>query len=337
MKEARTVGKPRPETEPAGEEAFYRARSEILGMSPHPVLEQKRGKVLRKLMGIIRDTFPNKIRVDTRIDDDLRPFLGDSTQIHQVLLNLCVNARDAMPESGRLIISASNETIDEDYAAINLEGDPGRYVRFGIEDTGQGISPDVIGKIYDPFFTTKVIGKGTGLGLSTALAIVKSHDGFIRSYSGPGKGTGFSVFIPAITTGYEPDRPNSASLPRGNGETILVIDDETAILHMTCSILENFGYRTHSASSGGEALEIYREKSHDIRVIITDMMMPGPDGVETIRALLGINPAAEIIAVSGIHSNGEIAKTAGQGVRNFFQKPFTAELILKALEKILKT
>ncbi|MFD2256412.1 GAF domain-containing protein [Luteolibacter algae] len=293
-------------------------------------------EVIAELSAIIRDSFPKSIRTETRLVADLWPILGDATQIHQVLLNLCVNARDAMPEGGNLYISASNQDINENYVAANIDAKPGPYVCIEVEDTGEGISPEIIGKIYDPFFTTKEIGKGTGLGLSTTLAIVKSHGGFIKSYSEPGKGTGFRVYIPAMVEFSDAESENnSLEHPEGNGELILLIDDETAILKMTRRILETFGYKTLTAGSGTKGVEIFRERHREIDIVLTDMVMPGMDGKATIQALLEIDKDAQIIAVSGIRSNGEVAQSYSKGVRNFLQKPFTANTLLQCLNSIL--
>lgn len=294
-------------------------------------------EIVANLSGIIRDTFPKSVRIETTLPDDLWQVIGDSTQLNQILLNLCVNARDAMPEGGTLFVSASNEMIGAEYAGANLDATSGPHVCIDVEDTGEGIRPEIIDRIYDPFFTTKGIGKGTGLGLSTTLAIVKSHGGFIRSYSEPGRGTRFRVHFPAIPSPSRETTPaNPPSLPRGKGETVLIIDDEPAILAMTRGILEDFGYVTLVADSGINALEVFREHHSGISAIITDMMMPGLDGPGTIHALHKIDPATKIIAVSGIRANGEIALASGKGVRHFLQKPFTAEVLLTTLDRMLR-
>ncbi|MBC7980758.1 MAG: PAS domain-containing protein [Armatimonadetes bacterium] len=292
--------------------------------------------IIAELERIIRDTFPKTISIETQLDDNLLSIEGDPTQIHQVLLNLCVNARDAMPQGGRLLISATNVEIDEEYALVEADAKPGTYICLEVEDTGHGMSQDTIEKIYDPFFTTKDFGKGTGLGLSTSLAIVKSHGGFIRSYSEINKGTGFSVYFPATSQATEPlSLMEAGGLPCGNGETVLIIDDEPAILEMTRLSLEKFGYQVITASNGPEAVEIYRMNSALISVIITDMMMPQLDGQATIKALFEINPNANIIAVSGVRANDETAKKSGVDYKNFIQKPFTTEIMLKTLANIL--
>ncbi len=293
-------------------------------------------EIVDSLSGIIRDTFPKSVRIETTVAPDLWQVLGDSTQINQILLNLCVNARDAMPEGGALFVSATNENVGGRYAAANLDANTGPHVRIEVEDTGSGIHPDIIDRIYDPFFTTKDVGKGTGLGLSTTLAIVKSHGGFIRSYSEPGKGTRISVHLPAVPASSPDSRTSAESpLPEGNGETILVIDDEPAIVDMTRRILRDFNYRPLVADSGIRAIEIFRERHQDVSAVVTDMMMPEMTGSDTIQALVGIDPSVKIIAVSGIRANGAIASSLGGAVRSFLQKPFTAETLLRALDSVL--
>ncbi len=262
--------------------------------------------------------------------------MGDPTQLHQVLLNLCVNARDAMPVDGRLTISAENLTIDAHYAGLNSEARPGPYVLLQIEDTGTGIPPEIIGKIFDPFFTTKEVGTGTGLGLSTTLGIVKSYGGFVHVSSELGKGTTFKVYFPAQTEGLADTLAESAAeLPRGDGELILVIDDEAAVREITRQTLEAFGYRVVLAAEGSEAVAVLAAQGTEIAAALTDMAMPRMDGPATIQVLRRLNPRLPIVAVSGLTVNGQYASLMGLGVKHFLAKPFTAETLLKTLQQIL--
>jgi CheY-like chemotaxis protein len=196
---------------------------------------------------------------------------------------------------------------------------------------------DLIDKIFEPFFTTKALNKGTGLGLSTVMAIVKSHDGIVNVYSEPGKGTTFKVYLPAMETSTEArkEQAEAASLPRGNGETILVIDDEASILTITSQTLQAFGYRVLTAADGADALSVYVQNRNDIAVVLTDMMMPVLDGPATIHALLRINPAVKIVAASGLNANGGVAKASGAGIKHFLTKPYTAGTLLKVMRAIL--
>jgi len=293
--------------------------------------------LLRDLEGIIKDTFPKDIRMQFSVPNETWTILGDPTQVHQVLLNLCVNARDAMPNGGSLTVEVENCVLDEHYAAMNIQAKPGRYVVISVTDSGTGIPPGILGKIFEPFFTTKELNKGTGLGLSTVMAIVKSHDGIINVYSEPGKGAAFKVYLPAMEISSEARKEQSrqASLPRGNGETVLLVDDEASILTIASQTLQAFGYRVLTATDGAEALAIYLQHKNEIAVVLIDMMMPVMDGPAAIHALTRINPAIKIIAASGLNANGGVAKVSGAGVKHFLTKPYTAGTLLKTIRAIL--
>jgi CheY-like chemotaxis protein len=281
---------------------------------------------------IVRDTFPKNISFRSQIPRSLHIIQGDPTQLHQVLLNLCVNARDAMPEGGEIAITAENVDLDERFAASEPAVKAGPHILLRVEDTGHGIPPSLIEKIFEPFFTTKAAGKGTGLGLSTSLAIVRSHGGFIRAASNPGKGTCFLIVLPASGSAVEDaTEAGEPDLPRGQGETVLVVDDEASIRRITRHTLESFGYRVLDASDGTAALETYAAQRGLVSAVIMDLMMPGIDGIATIREMMKIDPSVKILASSGISEKGRLAKQAGEGVRHFITKPCTAETLLKAL------
>lgn len=290
--------------------------------------------------GIIRDTFPKGISIKFNLSPGLWPIIGDSTQLHQVLLNLCVNARDAMPNGGSLCLSAMNERIEESENTKSLGIKTGYYVRIDVEDTGHGIPPEIQSQIYEPFFTTKEAGKGSGLGLSTSLNIVKNHGGCIHVYSEPHRGTGFRLHLPALTVFDNARTPlhsgENRALPSGNGETVLLVDDEPEIVEMLAMILEEHGYTPLSATSGLEGSKIYTERNAEIHAVITDMMMPEFDGASLIRQIVDTNPNTAIIAASGIHAQEESAREAGCPAANFLLKPFSAEDILLALQRTLK-
>ena len=293
--------------------------------------------LLTDLETIIKDTFPKDIRLHFSIPDDAWGFLGDPTQVHQILLNLCVNARDAMPNGGNLTIGVENCVLDEQYAAMNIQAKPGRYVNFSVTDSGMGMRKDVIDKIFEPFFTTKEPNKGTGLGLSTVMAIVKSHEGSINVYSDLGSGTTFKVYLPAMETSSEAreEQAVEASLPRGNGETVLVVDDEASLATITSQTLQAFGYRVLTAADGAEAVAKYAQHTNEIAVVLTDMTMPILDGPATIHALMRINPKIKIVAASGLDANGNVAKATEAGVKHFLTKPYTARTLLNTLRAIL--
>jgi PAS domain S-box-containing protein len=293
--------------------------------------------LLKDLESIIKNTFPKDIRLQFSIPNDTWTILGDPTQVHQVLLNLCVNARDAMPNGGTLTIGVENCVIDEQYAAMNLQAKPGCYVKISVTDSGTGIPPEILDRIFDPFFTTKELGKGTGLGLSMVMTIVKSHEGFINVYSEPGKGTTFKVYLPATELSSEARmiQMQSLSPPRGNGETILVLDDEASILAITSQTLQAFGYRVLTATNGANGMVVYAKHKNEIAVVLTDMAMPIMDGPATIHSLMQINPAVKIIAASGLNANGGVAKASSFGVKHFLTKPFTTGTLLKTLRTVL--
>ena len=290
------------------------------------------GQVVRDLENLIRDTFDRSIRFTVSIAADLLPVLGDPTQIHQVVLNLCVNGRDAMPEGGDLVVTVSTIRLDSPFASLDLVAEAGTYVLLSVTDTGVGIPLAIRERIFDPFFTTKALGKGTGLGLPTVQAVVKSHGGFITVHSEEGRGSEFRVYLPALerNVGAEISTP-SAQLSQSDGELVLVVDDEPAIRVITQQTLEAFGYRVLTADGGAEAISIYGKYQQDIAIVLTDMMMPGMDGFAIMQALRKINPDVRIIAASGLAANDTVAKAASAGVRYFLQKPYTTESLMKVL------
>jgi|JI6StandDraft_1071083.scaffolds.fasta_scaffold01995_1 PAS domain S-box-containing protein len=299
-------------------------------------LEVRLCRLMHEIEDIIRETFQKNIHIITEIPAGLWVVDGDSTQLHQVILNLCVNARDAMPEGGTLTLSASNEVLDASFVGLNLDSKVGPHVAIQVEDSGSGMTQEIINRIFDPFFTTKELGKGTGLGLSTSQAIIKSHGGFIRVYSEVGRGSKFWIYLPARTdAAAHPTDDPQADVPAGKGELILVVDDEEAVRQITRHILETFGYRVMLAADGAEATALYATHQQDIAVVLTDMMMPAMDGAATIKALLHLNPHVRIIAASGLSANGMVAKATAAGIRHFLPKPYTSTTLLKALQDIL--
>ncbi len=285
---------------------------------------------------IMQETFPKSISIKSAVAKDLWTTVADATQIHQVLMNLCVNARDAMPNGGSLCVAAVNLTVDADSTERPPEALPGPYVVLSVADTGTGIPPEVMEKIWEPFFTLKPEGIGTGLGLSTVQTIVKNHGGWVRAESEPGKGTRFRVFLPASAASEkaaEPDKP--ASLPVGHGEKILVIDDERAFQEITKAIFTKFGYRVLTASDGTEAVALFAQHKDDIDLVLTDMVMPFLDGPATINALRRLDPTIRIIASSGMSENEKQAEELTGA--EFLLKPFTTEKLLNAVERSLKS
>ena len=294
-------------------------------------------ELAREIRQLILETFPKSIQLEIIAPDDLWLVVGDHTQLHQVFLNLAINARDAMPNGGKLTFTFQNHTVDPVYAGLNPEARHGANVLIQVTDTGTGIRKEIIDRIFDPFFTTKAHGQGTGLGLSTTLGIVKSHGGFINVYSEPGKGTTFKIYLPANANAEQSEQQavTQNGLPRGHDELVLFVDDEEAITTTIKKILERHGYRVLTAANGAEAVSFYAAHAHKIAVVITDMHMPIMDGPATIVALKSMNPHIKIIGSSGLAANGGVAKAANSGVRHFVPKPYTAEKMLRTIRDIL--
>jgi two-component system, cell cycle sensor histidine kinase and response regulator CckA len=291
--------------------------------------------LLAEIQKIIRQTFPKNIDLELDLSSDLWLIAADATMLHQVFMNLCVNARDAMPEGGLLSVSTQNLVIDENYARMNLDAKAGPYVVITIADTGTGMKSDVIDRIFDPFFTTKDVGQGTGLGLSTVLGIIKSHKGFVNVYSEVGRGSRFAVYLPATEI---PEKPVTAEAlaPGGHGELILIVDDETAVQEITKVTLEEHGYEVITASDGIEAIAIYAEHKSRIGLVLMDLMMPSLDAGTTIRTLHKLNEQVRIVAMSGLAANESVTKGMENHVQGFLAKPFTAPELLNMLSGILE-
>ncbi|HRH95052.1 MAG TPA: PAS domain-containing protein, partial [Prosthecobacter sp.] len=292
-------------------------------------------QIILDMQHLVQDTFPKNIAFRAEMERSLPLFSCDHTQVHQVLLNLCVNARDAMPHGGTLAVSARGLQVDENYAGMTPGAKPGAYLKIKVTDTGTGIPPEMLDKIFDPFFTTKEVGKGTGLGLSTVLAIVKSHGGFLNVYSEPGNGTTFSIFFPASdTVGGETKMAQENAHPRGEGQLILIVDDEAAVRTITQQTLEIYGYRVLVAEDGSEAVALYSMHRTEVAAVVTDMMMPVMAGEVTIQVLRRLDPDVKIIAASGLANDGSADRAAAMGVKHFLPKPFTAQTILTTLHQV---
>ncbi len=293
---------------------------------------------LLKEMGLLmRETFPRGIEIKQSVPHELWTVLADATQMHQVFMNLCVNARDAMPHGGKLTVSAENIQLDGELAQLHAEAKPGPHVVVTVADTGTGIPPEIIQRIFDPFFTTKGIGKGTGLGLSTVVGIVKSHGGFITVYTEPGRGTAFKVYLPATgSTGSIKQDVSKAPIPIGNEELILVVDDEAPILLATSGILTKYHYRVLTAGSGEEAVRLFIQHCDSVGLVLTDIMMPGIGGAELVRSLRIIKPEIKVIATSGLEQEENRSEFTALGVTVILPKPCMPAILLKAVNQVLQ-
>ncbi|HEU5124402.1 MAG TPA: PAS domain S-box protein [Verrucomicrobiae bacterium] len=294
-------------------------------------------QLAKEMCKIVTDVFPKNIECRLNTEKGLWPVSAIPTQMHQVLMNLCVNARDAMPNGGSLTVTVKNVTLDAAEASLYPEGKPGRYLCTSVGDTGTGMTPEQLGKLFQPFFTTKAPGKGTGLGLSTSRNIIRNHQGFMTVQSEPGRGTEFKFFLPA--SGVEDVQGAPAErlpLPGGQGESILVVDDEEAALAIMRTTLENYGFKVFTATSGQEALAMLDRELGVVHLIVTDLMMPFMDGRQTVEALRKILPDIPIIAISGLdqEKNNELERDISAAA--FIQKPFTADCFITAVSKALK-
>jgi PAS domain S-box-containing protein len=292
--------------------------------------------LLSEVVQVAEQTFPKAIEIRSIVPtQDLWTVSADATQLHQVLMNLCVNARDAMPNGGTLSLSAENTLVEAACTRLHLDARAGPYVVVSIADTGVGIPPELIERIFDPFFTTKDVGKGTGLGLSTVLGIVKHHDGFLVVDSEIGQGTQFKVYLPAVTD----EATSSAHQPLqsiGHGELILIVDDEPSIREVAQTSLEARNYRTLLARDGVEAIALYAEHKHDIQAVLMDIVMPKLDGLTAMRSLQKLNPAVKVIATSGTASKSQLAEATGAGIEAFLSKPYMAHELLTTLQAVLR-
>jgi PAS domain S-box-containing protein len=288
-------------------------------------------KEVGKLLG---QTLPKSITIELNVPQDLWLISGDATQTHQILTNLCVNARDAMPQGGTLTLSARNEVMDAARAgALHPDARPGAYVVLAVRDTGTGIAPEILDHIFDPFFTTKEVGKGTGLGLSTTLGIVKSSGGFVTVWSEVSQGALFEVYLPA----YEPPavappaaRPTDEA---SHGELILLVDDEASIREVGRAILEANGYRVMTAANGVEGVTLYTQHQGEVRAVLTDMAMPIMDGPALVRALTQQDPQVRIVVASGFP--GPEAPASLPGVLAVLPKPYSVESLLRTMRQVL--
>ncbi|MBI1759801.1 MAG: PAS domain S-box protein [Acidobacteria bacterium] len=285
-------------------------------------------ELLLDLAGILKETLPKNVKLEANVPDNLWPLTGDKTQIHQVLMNLCINARDAMPAGGLLTVKAENVQLKQEDVWTYEGVKPGPFVRVTVTDTGTGMSPEVIDRIFEPFYTTKEPGKGSGLGLSTASGIVRGHGGYIEVKSEIGKGSRFIVCLPAdVEADQQPEEP--AAL-------ILAVDDEPTLLEVTTATLETAGYRVQGASDGHAALAAYRQRPKEFKIVLMDMAMPGLDGMTASQAMQDINPDVKIIATSGLRSQQNIEDAKRVGVKAVLWKPYTADELLDKIAEVIR-
>jgi two-component system, cell cycle sensor histidine kinase and response regulator CckA len=294
-------------------------------------------QAVKQVEQLLKRTIPKMITIELLLEEGTKVINADPSQIEQVIMNLGINARDAMPEGGRLVIETETVKIDKEYCRTHLGAVPGEYILLTISDTGSGMSKETVEHIFEPFYTTKEADKGTGLGLSMVYGIVKSHGGYIMCYSEPGEGTTFKIYFPAIEAVImeHGERKEEREDIQGGTETILLVDDERLLEDLGKEMLEKFGYTVLTADRGERALDIYKEKKDEISLIILDIIMPGMGGKKCLEELLKINPLVKVIFSSGYSINGAGREAQHAGANGFIGKPYELRQMLMVVREVL--
>jgi len=295
--------------------------------------------LIHEMERIAHEIFPRSIEIQVHTAGESCTLQADPTQIQQVLMNLCVNARDAMLQGGTLTVDLREVQLDKTTTDIHPKARPGMYVVITVTDTGTGIPPECLDKIFDPFFTTKPPGQGTGLGLSTVLGIAENHGGFVQVESQPGRGSSFHVYLPAAPADSAPRDADASpvALAQGSGELVLVVDDEPAIRHFTTALLKLNGYHTLTATEGREGVRLFEQQHGKIQLVLSDLIMPQLDGMGMIHALRQIQPDIRTILITGQDEGEWVSEAQATGVNMVMHKPFTAEQLLTNMKQLLNS
>ena len=301
-------------------------------IKPLPLSLNRRIEQLQKMLS---RTIPKMIMMELLLADNLSAINADPTQVDQVLMNLAVNARDAMPEGGKLVIETENVIIDEDYGRVHLGAEPGLYVLLSVSDTGQGMDKETLQHIFEPFYTTKGPGAGTGLGLAMVYGIVKQHGGHIVCNSEPGAGTTFKIYFPAIISDEESREVRAKRSARGGSETVLLVDDEEMIRDLGSRVLTKAGYKVVTASNGKDALNVYEAHSAEIALVVLDLIMPEMGGKQCLEGLLRLNPAVKVVIASGYSADGPTKDALAAGAKGFVKKPYDIRQVLEVVRSVL--
>jgi PAS domain S-box-containing protein len=321
----------------------YRAKDlvqQILAFSRQSKQERKPldiRAIIKEALKLLRASLPSTIEIRQNIEADWGAIEADPTQIHQVLMNLCTNAAHAMSENGGVLeVSLTKFDMDAGTSGVNSEIEPGPYLKLRVSDTGSGMPPEILSRIFDPYFTTKETGKGTGLGLAVVHGIVKSHRGVITVSSEPGKGTTFDIYFPTGDIIQAPSELERIEpLPLGGGERVLFVDDEKAIVEIGQKLLERLGYEVVGRTSSVEALELFRAKPESFELVITDMTMPNMTGDKLARELMGIRPGIPVILCTGFSERITEEKAKLLGIREFVMKPLVMKDLAKSMRRAL--
>jgi PAS domain S-box-containing protein len=295
-------------------------------------------EVLINVKELLDRTIPMTIAIHMVLSEELRPVLADANHLEQMIMTLAVNAYEAMPHGGRMIIETRNVTLDENYCSTHMGARSGEYALIAVTDTGAGMAPEMLEHIFEPFYTTKEVGQGTGLGLAMVYGIVKSHGGYITCHSEPITGTTFKIYLPVIVAGAaqmeKDDTEIAPQLPCGQG-TILLVDDEESLRQVGQEFLEIEGYTVITAASGEDALEIYREHQNKVDLVILDLIMPGMGGRACLKTILQINPKQKVIIVSGFSADAQVREVVEEGALGFLSKPYDLGGMIKIINNAL--
>jgi CheY-like chemotaxis protein len=284
---------------------------------------------------MLERTIPKMIDIQLVLAEDLAPVNADPTQLDQILMNLALNARDAMPDGGKLVIETANVILDEEYTRNHLGTTPGQHALLTVSDTGAGMGKDTLKHIFEPFFTTKEIGKGTGLGLAMVYGIVRQHGGHIWCYSEPGKGTIFKIYLPALVSDEDIEQTQVGPMPQGGSETILLVDDEENIRDLGSRILTKAGYTVILASNGKEALEVYERRGSEIALVMLDLIMPEMGGKQCLDSLLSLNSSVKVVVASGYSADGPTSDVLAAGAKGFVNKPYDIRKVLEVVRRVI--
>ena len=290
---------------------------------------------IRHVEKLLHRTIPRMIDIGLNLAEDLERINADPAQIEQIIINLAVNARDAIAEEGSLKIRTENVTLDDEYCRFNVEAKPGDYVLLSISDTGHGMDRETLHRIFEPFYTTKELGRGTGLGLAMVYGIVRQHGGHIDCYSEVGKGTTFKLYFPVIPSIEEPAVEATGIMPAFGTETVLLVDDEDLVRELGQRILTRSGYTVLTAARGEEALEVYGREKERIALVILDLIMPTMGGKDCLKKILKIDPQARILISSGYSADASTKECLGMGAKGFVAKPFRFKELLQQVRMAL--